>query len=152
MTNVRELDDLDYEIQELVYLINDVEGICTVDSCFGHNERPCRIWCDAKDIETLNKFIYKYFYNDYLWTFQICLTDVMIDEGDWNRVHFLIESKYSDFPTVNLMVDLLTHRFREAACNYQVKKSCDNCKYTIGNHWPCVDCIVSEHDRWEGKE
>ena len=98
---------IDREIADLVEYINRVDGIETTDSCFGHNERPCLIWCRAKDIKTLNDFIKRFFYFDQLWN--LCLT---YSERDYfDEILFIIESKYTDYPTVNLMVKELTNRF-----------------------------------------
>jgi len=107
-------DDLDYEIAELISLINNVEGIETLESCFGHNKTPIEIYCVADNIEALHKFMYKYFYCDKLWHFELLLDDFMIDEKDWGKVVFLLKSddRYIDFPTTQLMVDNLTKRFQ----------------------------------------
>lgn len=100
---------IDREIVELVMLINKVDGIETVESCFGHNKSPCQIWCRAKDINSINAFVRDFFYHDSLWN--ICLT---FSESDYfDELLFIIESKYTDYPTVNLMVENLTNRFKE---------------------------------------
>ena len=54
-----------------------------------------------------------YFYNDELWTIRLYITDVLIDDNDWDKVVFVIQSdaRYIDFPSVNLMVNNLTYRF-----------------------------------------
>ena len=49
-------EPLDYEISELVKLINCVDGIRTTNSCFGHNKSPIRICGIADSIADLNKF------------------------------------------------------------------------------------------------
>ena len=58
--------------------------------------------------------MYKYFYCDKLWHFELLLDDFMIDEKDWGKVVFLLKSddRYIDFPTTQLMVDNLTKRFQ----------------------------------------
>jgi len=107
-------NDLDPEIRELISLINNVEGIETLESCFGHNEGPIVICGEADSIEDLHKFMYNYFYCDQLWHFELVLSDIMIDEQDWGKVVFLMKSddKYIDFPTTQLMADNLTKRFQ----------------------------------------
>lgn len=107
-------NDLDPEIRELISLINDVEGIETLESCFGHNEGPIVIWGVADSIEDLHKFMYNYFYCDQLWHFELVLSDTMIDEQAWGKVVFLMKSddRYIDFPTTQLMADNLTKRFQ----------------------------------------
>ena len=109
------LKDVDYEIAELVDLINQVDGIETVESCFGHNEEPIQIYCVARDIATLNKFIYEFFYRNDLISFKIYVTDVTIDNKEWDKVQFVIESdvRYIDFPCTQLIADNLTRTFRE---------------------------------------
>ena len=110
---INEKPGVDPEIRELLELINNVDGIETTESCFGHNIRPCRIWCRARDVEALNKFIYNYFYGDTLWIFNIVLTDITIDNKEWDKLEFVLESRYSDFPTVNLMINSLCYRMKE---------------------------------------
>lgn len=107
------IDMIDPEIHKLLTYINRVEGICTTNSCFGHNKQPCQIFCEADSISTVNKFIHDYFYNDGLWSIRLYITDLTIDENTWDKVQFIIQSdiRYIDFPTVNLMVDSLTNRF-----------------------------------------
>ena len=112
--NKETLKDVDFEIQELVGLINQVDGIETTNSCFGHNEEPIQIYCRAKDISYLNKFICKFFYGNSLISFKIFVTDVTIDNKEWDKVEFLIESdvRYVDFPCTQLIANNLTHTFR----------------------------------------
>ena len=107
------IDMIDPEIYDLLTYINRVEGIRTTDSCFGHNERPCMILCEADSIATIHKFMRDYFYNDRLWTIRLYITDTLIDNNDWDKVVFALQSdvRYTDFTTVNLMVDNLTYRF-----------------------------------------
>lgn len=106
-------DDLDPEIKELISLINNVEGIETLESCFGHNEGPIVIWGEADSIDALHKFMYKYFYGNQLWHFELVLSDTMIDEQDWGKIVFLLKTddRYIDFPDTQLMADNLTRTF-----------------------------------------
>ena len=115
-------NDLDPEIRELISRINNVEGIETLESCFGHNEGPIVIWGEADSIEDLHKFMYEYFYDNQLWHFELVLSDVMIDEQDWGKIVFLLKSddRYIDFPDTQLMADNLTRTFlmkQEAKCS-----------------------------------
>ena len=66
---VKELkgEPLDIKIEKLVYLINQVDGVETINSCFGHHKMPCRIWLRIKNADTANKFIRRFFYLDPLW-------------------------------------------------------------------------------------
>ena len=109
----RNIDMIDPEIYDLLTYINRVEGIRTTGSCVGHNERPCMVCCEADSIATVHKFMRDYFYNDELWTIRLYITDTLIDDNDWDKVVFVIQSdaRYIDFPTVNLMVNNLTYRF-----------------------------------------
>lgn len=106
--------DLDEEISELISLINDVEGIETTNSCFGHNEMPIQIWGVADNIEALHEFMYKYFYCNQLWHFELCLSDVMIDNKEWGKIEFLLKSddRYISFPATQLMAQDLTKSFK----------------------------------------
>lgn len=104
-----DLDDFDPEIRQLVSLINNVDGVETIESCFGHHENPCRIWFRIKDIPTANNFIRQFFYFDPLW--RIVLTFCECDYTD--ELVFMLESKYQDYPTVDLSVETLTRRFED---------------------------------------
>ena len=108
-----EQNDLDYEIQDLIKCINKVPGIETVESCFGHNKMHCMIWCKAQSIEALNNFIYDYFYRDDLWEIKLYISDMQIDDKKLDKeIRFILESRYKKFPTVDLMVNELTKRFK----------------------------------------
>lgn len=102
-------EPIDIEIKKLVYLINQVDGVETIESCFGHYEMPCRIWLRIKDIDTANKFIRRFFYFDPLWSLKLIFSEVGYSE----ELLFVIESAYQDYPTVDLMVENLTKRFEE---------------------------------------
>lgn len=102
-------EPLDREIKKLVYLINQVDGVETIESCFGHHEMPCRIWLRIKDIDTANKFIRRFFYFDPLWSLKLTFSEAMY----FDELLFVIESTYQDYPTVDLMVENLTKRFEE---------------------------------------
>lgn len=100
---------IDYEIKELVYLINQFDGVETIDSCFGHYKMPCRIWLRIKDIDTANKFIKCFFYLDKRW-----LLNLSFSEANYHHeLLFVLESRYKDYPIVSLMVENLTYRFKE---------------------------------------
>lgn len=100
---------LDIEIKKLVYLINQVDGIETIDSCFGHHEMPCRIWLRIKNADIANKFIRRFFYFDQLWSLKLTFSEA----GYFEELLFVIESAYQDYPTIDLMVENLTKRFEE---------------------------------------
>ena len=100
---------IDREIDKLVYLINQVDGVETTESCFGHHETPCQIWIRIKDVDTANKFIRRFFYFDPLWSLKLTFSEVMY----FDELLFIIESAYQDYPTVDLMVENLTKRFEE---------------------------------------
>lgn len=103
------IDPLDNEIKELVYLINQVDGVETEESCFGHYKEPCQIWLRIKDVETANKFIRKFFYFDPLWNLSLTFSEI----DHYNELLFVLESRYEDYPAVDLMVENLTNRFKE---------------------------------------
>lgn len=106
---------IDYEIYELVHLINKVEGITTTSSCFGHNTEPIRIYCVADSIECFNKFMYDYFYCNSLISFKMLISDITIDAKNWSKLEFVIESdpRYVAYPCTQLIADNLTYTFRE---------------------------------------
>jgi len=114
--NTEELkkNPLDEEIKKLVYLINKVDGVETIESCFGHHKNPCRIFLRIKNIDTANKFIKKFFYFDRLWSLK--LTFVETDDY-FDELLFKLESAYQGCPTVDLMVENLTERFEKRIYN-----------------------------------
>lgn len=106
------IEQIDQELYNLLTYINRVDGIITTSSCFGHGQRPCTIFCEADSIETLHKFMYDYFYNDRLWSIRLYITDTMIDNQEWGKVSFIIQTdKCIDYTTSELMVELLTGKF-----------------------------------------
>lgn len=102
-------EPLDIEIEKLVYLINQVDGVETFDSCFGHHKMPCRIWLRIKDADTANKFIRRFFYFDPLWNLKLAFSEARY----FDELLFVLESAYQDYPTVDLMIENITKRFEE---------------------------------------
>ena len=103
-------EPLDPEIKKLVYLINQVDGVETTESCFGHHKMPCHIWLRIKNVDTANKFIRRFFYFDPLWSLKLSFSEASY----FDELLFVIESAYQDYPTVDLMVENLTKRFLKA--------------------------------------
>lgn len=102
-------EPLDREIEKLVYLLNQVDAVETIDSCFGHHEMPCRIWLRIKNVDTANKFIRRFFYFDPLWSLKLTFSEARY----FDELLFVLESAYQDYPTIDLMVENLTKRFEE---------------------------------------
>ena len=103
-------EDIDYEICDLIRLINMVEGIETVESCCGHGQSPCRIWFKADDIECLTKFWHKYLYGNPNWHIVLAMSDVEIDDKEWSTPTYLLETTFSDFYYTGLAIDNLAYR------------------------------------------
>ena len=104
-------DDIDIEIRNLCRCINAIDGIETIESCFGHNKYPCLIWLKAESIEALTYLLFNFFDCEHLWHIELDTAEV---NRGWNDIHLLLHSgDIKDFPTVNLMVDNLTYRFKE---------------------------------------
>lgn len=112
------IKDVDIEIKELIKLINKIDGVETVNSCFGHHKTPCQIWLRIKDIDTANKFYHKYIYSNSLW--DLMLTHTELDERK-GELYFVLQSQYKDYPTVNLMVDTLTSTFKGYTNEFELK-------------------------------
>jgi hypothetical protein len=110
-------EPLDKEIENLVYLINQVDGVETTDSCFGHHKMPCRIWVRIKNVDIANSFVKRFFYLDPIWSLKLTFFEVD-DYAD--ELLFVIESAYQDYPTVDLMVENLTKRFEERINNTEI--------------------------------
>ena len=103
-------DDIDCEIRELCMLLNSIEGVETTESCCGHNEFPCRIWLKVEDIATLTFLCFNFFNCEPLWHLEIDTADV---NKNWKDIHLVLHSgTIKDYPTVNLMIDNLTYRFK----------------------------------------
>ena len=102
-------EPLDKEIEKLVYLINQVDGVETIDSCFGHHRMPCRIWIRVKDVDTVNKFIRRFFYFDPFWSLKLTFSEARY----FDELLFVIESEHKNYPAVDSMVENLTKRFEE---------------------------------------
>lgn len=105
-------DDIDYEIGELVRLINTVEGIETIESCSGHGRRPCQIWFIADNVECVTKFIYTYLYNDANWRVVMYMCDEEVDNGEWDKPTYLLETAFPCHSYTELAIRNLTYRFK----------------------------------------
>lgn len=91
---------IDVEIRNLVCLLNKVEGITTIESCYGHGVQPCRIWFKCNRIEDLHKFMFNCLNAFTKWR-------VLIDNADVSRnIDFIycLESDASDRQLVDLIV------------------------------------------------
>lgn len=119
LNNLKE--PLDYEIADLVKLLNQVEGITTTESCFGHNKEPITIYGIADSIEALNKFRYKYLYCNSMWHIELILSDRTIGNNEWGKIEFVLKTSdlYYSFPVTQLLADNLT---------LELKKECKTWK------------------------
>ena len=108
-------EPLDNEIASLVRLLNQVEGITTTNSCFGHNKKPITIYGIADSIETLNKFRYKYLYCNSMWHIELVMSDKTIDNKEWGKIEFVLKTSdlYYSFPVTQLLADNLTMKLKE---------------------------------------
>ena len=53
-----EIKGLDPEVVEIVAAMNKFPGICTVESCWGHEHTPIHIWFVADSLEALPPLLY----------------------------------------------------------------------------------------------
>lgn len=108
-------EPLDYEIADLVKLLNQVEGITTTSSCFGHNEEPITIYGVADSIEVLNKFRYKYLYCNSMWHIELILSDKTVDNKEWWKIEFVLKTSdlYYSYPITQLLADNLTMKLKD---------------------------------------
>ena len=117
--------DIDYEIAELVRLINNIEGIETIESCCGHSRRPCRIWFMADSVECVTKFIHRYI-NNASWRVVINISDVEIDNGEWDKPTYLLETTlpyYStEFAIANLIYQIKSYEDSKENINAAIKQ------------------------------
>lgn len=103
--------DIDYELRPLIWLINNELGIETVECCSGHGEEPCRIWCVAGNAEIFQKFMHKYFYCDVFWEAKFDMSDVSIDNEEWDTLHFVLQtSSFINNEAVIVAISELTKR------------------------------------------
>ena len=105
-------DDIDFEIKELVKYINKVQGIETVESCCGHEEMPCQIYFRADSIEDVTKFQYKYLYCNRDWRIVLQIGDISIDNNQWDKPIFILESTVTDYKYNYLVINNLTLSMR----------------------------------------
>ena len=106
-------DDIDYELRDLIKLINDIDGLETVECCCGHGGMPCHIWFKADSIEDVTRFQYKYLYRSRLWRISIDMTDVDIDENKWNDPRYLLETTCDDYFYTGVCIDNLTYKMKD---------------------------------------
>ena len=111
-TTVIPYSEIDYEIQNLVRYINEIDGIETSDSCCGHGETPCQIWFRADNAECLTRFWHNYLYGNPNWHIVLDMSDVDIDDGLWDKPTYLLETTIPDYYYVGLAIDYLTYRIK----------------------------------------
>lgn len=103
------LKDCDDEIKELIIELNKLDGIYTVESCFGHDKDPCQIWFKVKNFESLNNFAFYFLDCSRQW-------EILYDLGDvhrFNHKKFILQTTNSDEENVSLSVSCLTKRLKE---------------------------------------
>lgn len=103
------LKECDDEIKELIIELNKLDGIYTVESCFGHGKDPCQIWFKVKNFESLNSFAFYFLDCSRQWK-------ILYDLGDvhrFNHKKFCLESTSSDLNIVKIYVDSLVKRLKE---------------------------------------
>lgn len=111
-TTIIPYDDIDYELKNLIKLINNVEGIETVECCCGHGKAPCQIWFEADSVEDVTQFIHKYLYRNNLWRITIDITDIDIDENRWNNPSYLLETTCNDYYYTGVCIDNLCYKMK----------------------------------------
>lgn len=112
-TTIIPYDDIDYELRNLIKLMNNIDGIETVECCCRHGEAPCYIWFKADSIEDVTCFQYKYLYGSRLWRISIEMTDTDIDENKWNDPRYLLETTCKDYFYTGVCIDNLTYKMKE---------------------------------------
>ena len=125
-------DDIDYEIRELVKCMNSIDGIETTSSCCGHLKMPCLIYFKADNTETVTKFIHKYLYCNKLWRVSFNMTDIDIDNGEWDKPTYLLETTFPDYFYVGLVIDNLTYKMQQKSYK-GISKSCCDCENPCEN-------------------
>ena len=104
---------IDYELRDLIRYMNDVDGVETIASCCGHGEMPCQIWFKADDIVCVTKFINRYFYCNPNWRVVFAMSDTDIDDEQWDRPTYLLETTFTDYYYTGMAIDNLTYKFKE---------------------------------------
>lgn len=110
-TTIIPYDDIDVEIRQLIRGINSIDGIETVECCFGHYKYPCLIWVKAESIEAMTSFLFHYFNCERQWRVCFDLGDV---HEDWKDIHFYIDSITAEPKIIDKMIANLTSRFCKA--------------------------------------
>ena len=113
-TTVIPYNDIDYELRKLIRSMNDIDGIETISCCCGHGEAPCFIRFKADSLECVTKFIHKYLYCNSTWRIVLAMSDVDIDNGEWNNPTYLLETTFPDYYYVGMAIDNLTYRLKES--------------------------------------
>ena len=104
--------EIDYEIRDIVRIMNSIDGIETVESCSGHDKGPCHIFFVADSIEDVTKFMYSHLYCNTAWRVSLVLTDTMIDTRTWDKPIFLLESTILDYSFNYMVIDNLLLSWR----------------------------------------
>ena len=112
-TTVIPYDDIDYEIRNLIKLINNVNGIETTSCCCGHGKAPCQIMFKADNAESLSRFWHKYLYRNPNWHIVYAMNDTDVCNEEWDKPNYLLETTFPDFYYTGLAIDNLTYRLKE---------------------------------------
>lgn len=105
--------DIDYELSYLIRYMNEIDGIETKSCCCGHGKAPCQIWFRADDTECLSRFWYKFLYRNPNWHIVLNMTDRDIDDEQWDKPTYLLETTFPDYYYVGLAIDNLTYALKE---------------------------------------
>lgn len=103
------INDCDEEIQDLLLLLNKVDGIYTLKSTFGNHEEPCKIWFRAKDLKSLNDFAFKFLEGVRYWEIHYDLND--IDAS--NHLYFILQTNTSNEKLNKTYVEWLMSKLKE---------------------------------------
>ena len=105
-------DDIDYELRDVIRYMNSIDGIETTECCCGHGENPCYVWFKADNAECLSKFWHKYLYCDNNWHIVFYMSDTDIDNGEWDKPTYLLETTFPDYYYVGMAIDNLKYRMK----------------------------------------
>ncbi len=96
--------DIDIEIRELVRRMNKIEGIETIESCYGHHNGPCRIWFKAKNGQSLNNFLGNHLNCVRTWRVILDTWDIQATNTE---ILCYLESNFQDYDELDISIPIM---------------------------------------------
>lgn len=111
------MEEVDKEIQDLVKKLNQIDGISTTESCFGHGVAPVRVWLYL-DINRIQPILF-YFFNNGFYLFRFILETADVRLHQQGVLYCRLESKHIGIEAENRDIPALIQRIDKHIEDYK---------------------------------